>query len=99
MPASANIYYGHTTHEPLMPAAPVSGRISVCCGLIGVSIDRTKDSVWHDHDENGETVRSRLTERHGNGVRPDEYPPFWERAAPGGEGRNLTEATLRPFLH
>lgn len=44
--------------------------------ITGTSADGTKDGVWLDYEEDGETVRRRMTYRRGSKVRPDEYPPF-----------------------
>jgi len=42
----------------------------------GLSSDGTKEGVWHDYEEDGETVRRRMTYHHGSRTKPDEYPPF-----------------------
>ena len=42
----------------------------------GNSADGTKEGVWLDYEEDGETVRRRMTYHRGSRTRPDEYPPF-----------------------
>jgi hypothetical protein len=32
--------------------------------------------VWLDYEEDGETVKRRMTYKRGSKVRPDEYAPF-----------------------
>lgn len=42
----------------------------------GVSADGTKEGVWHDYEEDGETVKRRMTYHRGSRTKPDEFPPF-----------------------
>ena len=42
----------------------------------GAASAGTKDGVWCDYEEDGETVRRKITYKRGSRVKPDEYPPF-----------------------
>lgn len=42
----------------------------------GTSADGTKEGPWHDYEEDGETIRRRITYARGSRARPDEFPPF-----------------------
>ena len=43
---------------------------------VGRASDGTKEGVWLDYEEDGETVRRKITYHRGSRARPDEYPPF-----------------------
>ena len=45
-------------------------------GITGTSADGTKDGVWLDYEEDGETVKRRMTYKRGSKTKPDEYAPF-----------------------
>ena len=51
--------------------------------ITGTSADGTKDGVWLDYAEDGETIVRRMTYKRGSKVRPDEYAPFEHSAAEG----------------
>ncbi len=42
----------------------------------GNSADGTKEGVWHDYEEDGETVQRRMTYHRGSKTKKDEYAPF-----------------------
>ena len=44
----------------------------------GVSADGTKEGAWLTYEEDGVTVKRRITYKRGSRTKPDEYPPFAE---------------------
>jgi hypothetical protein len=44
--------------------------------ITGTSADGTKNGVWLDYENDGETVCRRMTYKCGSKVKPDEYPLF-----------------------
>ncbi len=44
----------------------------------GVSADGTKEGVWNDYEEDGETIRRKITYSRGSRTKPDEMAPFDE---------------------
>ena len=52
----------------------------------GNSADGTKEGVWHDYADDGETIVRRMTYHRGSKTRPDEYGPF--AATPNKESKS-----------
>ena len=46
----------------------------------GVPADGTKEGVWNNYEEDGETVCRRITYHRGSRTKADEYPPFDDSA-------------------
>ena len=44
--------------------------------ITGTSADGTKDGVWLDYAEGGETVKRRMTYKRGSKTKPDEHAPL-----------------------
>ena len=44
--------------------------------ITGTSAAGTKDGVWVDYAEDGETIVRRMTYKRGSKTNPDEYAPF-----------------------